>query len=265
MSARHVVSATPSASPKHTRPAYMELAEVLRAQILTGALREGDRLPVEPELSTTYGVSRSTVREALRVLSSQYLVTTTRGVSGGSFVVHPNVSQLSGMLEAGLGLLAMSRGVSAEDLLEARDLVEVPAAGLAAERASEEQLRELEETVLEHESGDMLALQDCNRRFHAQLVAAAGNPMLEMVARPLFGVLGQRFSRGEAPPEFWDDVVHDHREILAAVRARDPEAAKAQARAHLGRLRSMYEAIGAHSTDDDASEADGTRPGPAAG
>ena len=235
---------------RHTVPAYMELAEALRHQILSGELREGDRLPVEPELSTTYGVSRSTVREALRVLSSQYLVTTTRGVSGGSFVVHPNVSQLSGMLEAGLGLLAMSRGVSAADLLEARDLVEVPAAGLAAERADEEQLRELEETLLDPADGDLDAMQDCNRRFHSLLVAAAGNPMLDMVARPLFGVLGKRFARGEAPGQFWDDVVHDHRAILTAVRARDPEAARAQARAHLGRLRSMYDAIGARDDSD---------------
>ena len=81
-------------------PAYQVLADALRAKILAGELEPGRKLPIEPELSAQYGVSRSTVREALRVLASQNLIATTRGVSGGSFVAPPNPEQISGYLEA---------------------------------------------------------------------------------------------------------------------------------------------------------------------
>src|SRR5438876_352461 len=65
---------------------YQALADGLRAQITSGKLRPGDRLPTEPQLCAQSGLSRSTVREALRLLTSQNLIVTTRGVTGGSFV-----------------------------------------------------------------------------------------------------------------------------------------------------------------------------------
>src|SRR5215212_4514192 len=110
------------------------LADALRARILTRELLPGQRLPIEPDLADEYDVSRSTVREALRVLASQGLVITTRGVSGGSFVAYPSPKQMSDYLHASLGLFAESEDLAVDALLEARDLLEVPAAGLAALR-----------------------------------------------------------------------------------------------------------------------------------
>ena len=68
-------------------PAYQVLSDALRARIITGELKPGEKLPIEPDLSTLYGVSRSTVREALRVLASQNLITTTRGPAGWPSIV----------------------------------------------------------------------------------------------------------------------------------------------------------------------------------
>ena len=68
---------------QRVRPAYRQVADELRTQILAGALPAGTRLPNEAELGRAFGVSRSTAREALRVLSSQHLVETHRGVQGG--------------------------------------------------------------------------------------------------------------------------------------------------------------------------------------
>ena len=70
-------------------PAYQLLADSLRTQITSGRLRPGERLPTEPQLCVRSGVSRSTVREALRLLTSQHLIVTTRGVTGGSYVARP--------------------------------------------------------------------------------------------------------------------------------------------------------------------------------
>jgi DNA-binding FadR family transcriptional regulator len=223
-----------------SRPAYEAVAARLREQILGGELAPGDRLPTEPELSVRYGVSRSTVREALRVLSSQNLVETTRGVSGGSFVVHPRAEHVRDYLEVALGLLAVGEQVDVAALLEVRDLLEVPAAGLAAEHATKDQLDALRATLLDPAHTDARELHECNHRFHALLVTAAGNPLLEVVAQPVFRTLVTRFARGEAELPFWEEVVDDHRVILAAVEAGDAERAQELTRAHLARLRASY-------------------------
>ena len=233
-----------------SRPAYEAVAARLREQILGGELAPGDRLPTEPELSTRYGVSRSTVREALRVLSSQNLVETTRGVSGGSFVVHPRAEHVRDYLEVALGLLAVGDEVSVEALLEVRDLLEVPAAGLAAQRATPEQLAELRATLLDPASTESAAMHECNHRFHALLVAAAGNPLLEVVAQPVYRTLVTRFARGEAELPFWEEVVDDHRLILAAVEAGESDRAQELARAHLVRLRASYVAMDQATPDE---------------
>src|SRR5215212_11970491 len=123
------------------------LADALRARILTRELRPGQRLPIEPDLADEYDVSRSTVREALRVLASQGLVSTTRGMQGGSFISCPEPGQISEYLHASLGLLAESRNVGVEAMLEAREFLEVPAAGVAAVRRTEVQLEALRATL----------------------------------------------------------------------------------------------------------------------
>ncbi|MFN8169148.1 MAG: FCD domain-containing protein [Candidatus Nanopelagicales bacterium] len=237
------------------RPAYEELADLLRAQILAGTLQPGDRLPVEPELSARYGVSRSTVREALRVLSSQHLVTTTRGVSGGTFVMHPNLEQIAGHLEVGLGLLSANAELSVEQLLEVRDLVEVPAAGLAAERATPAQLSAVRATLVDPREAEPGQMHACNHRFHMLLIEAAGNPLLAVVARPVFGVLTTRFVRGDAAASFWDTVLEDHRGILRRVEAGDAAGARAAMHEHLVRLRVPYERIDRGATTGAALEA----------
>jgi DNA-binding FadR family transcriptional regulator len=215
----------------------------LRRQILDGQLRAGERLPVEPELSAKYGLSRSTVREALRVLSSEHLIETTRGVAGGSFVVHPNASQIGRSLEMGLGLLAASARFTVEQLIEVRELIEVPAAEFAAARASADQLDELEKTLVDPTDADSTQIASCNQRFHTLLIAAAANPLFDVLAAPLFRVLSTRFARDDASPQFWEEVLGDHREILAALRAKDGELCASLTRAHLGRLRPTYEAL----------------------
>src|ERR671917_1963396 len=101
-------------------PAYQLLADELRNEITSGRLQPGERLPPEPELCVRTGVSRSTVREALRLLASQHLIVTTRGVTGGSFVAHPDAEQLAEALSTGLTMLTNSAEVGLADLLELR-------------------------------------------------------------------------------------------------------------------------------------------------
>ena len=216
-------------------PAYQQVAEELRGLILSGELSPGARLPSEPELCASFGVSRSTVREALRVLSSQHLVTTQRGVTGGSFVATPEPRSVSDYLEASFALMAGADEVDVAQLLEAREILEVPAAGLAARRRSADDLAELRAAVDAGRHGD--------QRFHSLIVSACGNPLLDVVCQPVFAVLRDRFLRDQAPPSFWTRVNRDHIAILRAIEARDAEASSHQMRAHLARLAGTYRRI----------------------
>ena len=213
------------------------LADALRARILTRELRPGQKLPVEPELADEYDVSRSTVREALRVLASQGLITTMRGVAGGSFVAHPTPRQMSDYLQASIGLFAHSEDLAVDSLLEARDMLEVPAAGLAALRRSADQLEDLRATLGEPAGSDPQQIMDFARAFHETLLRAACSPIVEALTRPVFEVLYERMLRLTALEPTWSRVKDDHQLIFDAIAASDAEAARAEMQIHLEKLR----------------------------
>jgi GntR family transcriptional repressor for pyruvate dehydrogenase complex len=218
-------------------PAYQVLADALRAQILTGELKAGRKLPIEPVLSAQYGVSRSTVREALRVLASQNLITTTRGVSGGSFIAYPNPEQISGYLEASLRLLAQADSLTIGQLAEARDMIEVPAAGLAARRRSPKQLQDLKATLFDRGQVSMEQAIETSKTFHTALVRATGSPLVEVLARPVFEVVYDHVQGWDAPEGFWLRIAGDHERIFDAIAAQDPAKAQDAIQDHLRKLR----------------------------
>ena len=218
-------------------PAYQVLSDALRARIITGELKPGEKLPIEPELSTQYGVSRSTVREALRVLASQNLITTTRGVAGGSFVAYPKPEQVAGYLGASLRLLAQANSLTIGQLAEVRDLLEVPAAGLAAQRRSEQQLQDLKATLYDRGQTSLADAIASSKLFHATLARATGSPIVEMLSRPVFEIVFDHVREWEAPAGFWGRIAGDHQAIFDAVEAQDPTLAREAIRDHLRKLR----------------------------
>jgi GntR family transcriptional repressor for pyruvate dehydrogenase complex len=223
------------------RPAYEQVAEQLRQQILEGRLRAGDRLPSETELLTLFGVSRSTLREALRALAARDLVHTVRGVTGGTFVSRVEASKVSSYLETSLGLMSGNDAISVEEILEARETLEVPAARLAAARATPEQVESLRaagnrETVRNFEPHRF----EEHKTFHTLLVEASGNRLLAMMNEPNFRVLATRFRRSDVPEAWWVEVDHDHVEIAEHVAAGRGDAAAEAMRRHLERLRDLY-------------------------
>src|SRR5919106_6507674 len=226
------------------RPGYQQVADQLRELILEGRINAGQQLPTESELTDMFGASRSTVREALRILSSQNLIVTARGAGGGTFVSRPEPRYVSDFLEASFGLLSDSEHLTVDHLLEAREILEVPAAGLAAVRRTEEHLAVLRSCFpVRAEDASRAHLFEGNVRFHITIVEAAGNMVLPVITRPIFSVLRTRFLRDAAPPAFWKRVARDHREILAAIEAESEADARAQMERHLENLRPTYEEI----------------------
>ncbi|GIH12777.1 FadR/GntR family transcriptional regulator [Rugosimonospora africana] len=222
---------------QHTRvPAYQLLADDLRSQITSGVLRPGDRLPTEPELCAHRGVSRSTVREALRLLSSQRLIITTRGVTGGSFVAVPNPSELAESMSAGVRLLLSTSAAGVAELMEVREMLEVPAAGLAARRRTEADLERLRSTMFDPENDELPVRLAAHRAFHVALAAAAGNPLYELVTGPLYAITEEVQQADLAPQNTWLGIDAEHREILRCVAAGDGPAAERAVTWHLARL-----------------------------
>lgn len=214
-------------------PAYQQLADELRDDITSGRLQPGERLPPEPELCVRTGVSRSTVREALRLLTSQHLIVTTRGVTGGSFVAHPDAEQLSDALSTGMTLLTHSPGVGLTDLIELRRALEVPAAGLAAMRRTDAHLAEIRAALFDPALDDFEVMLRAHTAYHSAVAKATGNPLFELVSRPLYHIGYGEDVVDNLPEGYWARIDADHRQLLEAVRLRDAEAATVAARRHL--------------------------------
>lgn len=222
-------------------PAYEQVANQLHELIIKGTLTVGERLPAEGEMATQFGVSRSTIREALRGLSSQRLVHTKRGVSGGTFVAEPSSEHVHTYLETTIGLLSGADVVSVDEILEARELFEEPAARLAAGRRSEDDLNRLRATLGPGDGAVPPHGFVGHREFHFAILKASGNQLLDVIARPVFSVLETRFVRDRTSSGFWAAVEADHQDIFDAIAAGDSEASGRFMHSHLERLRPMYE------------------------
>jgi DNA-binding FadR family transcriptional regulator len=200
------------------------------------------RLPTEAELASEFGVSRPTLREALRLLAAQGLIRTAKGATGGSYITVPTTGHLSDSLRSGIGLLAATRDVSLDELMEARLLLEVQAARLAARRRSDAAVEQLREAI----PGKPLALGTQeqfvhNRDFHAVVFEAAGNALFMIAAGPVFDVLQTRLARSKLGARFHRAINDHHRSIVAAIEARDEDAAAGEMHDHVEYLRPYYE------------------------
>ncbi|MBA3382053.1 MAG: FadR family transcriptional regulator [Actinobacteria bacterium] len=234
-----------SVSP--VKKAYEQVADQLRELIGSGDLAPAARLPKESALAHEFGVSRATIREALRVLSTQNLIRTTKGAGGGSYVTLPTVDHISQFLQANIGLLSQSSDVSLEDFLEARALVEVPAARLAAQRRSEADLRALHDAIPDKPLSLPTPAQfDHNKLFHVAVVQATGNQLLSIASQPLFSVLQTNLQRSTLGRKFQESINEHHRALAAYIASSDAVGAEEQMREHLDYLRPIYERAWKH-------------------
>lgn len=240
-SGRSGKEAAPALPVSRLRPAYQQVADQLRDLILDGSLAPGDRLPPEGEIGGNFGVSRSTVREALRVLASQGLVKTVRGTTGGTFVSRIEPDQISDFLEAGIGLMSGSAALPLSAILEAREMLEVPATAVAAERREQRHLDALRAaTEREKRSRGRSTKFQEHRHFHGIIMEATGNGLLTMMTQPVFHVLRTRFLNTDSPAGFWAQVDDQHEHIIALLEEGDGEAASAAMRDHLRHIRGAY-------------------------
>lgn len=209
----------PSEHPRTGRTSG-RIVDQLRGLIRSGQLPLGERLPPERELCERYGVSRVTVREALRVLEAGGLVDIRLGSHGGAFVTAPAAQRAAGAVDDYFTLTPLPDG----ELAEARRVLELGVVPLACERADTQDLERLSQAcdALERaqEGGD--SAWPAAREFHLNLARAGRNHALEVLIWPLLGA-----SAGEQPSS-------DFRRLLDAVRDRDSHRATEILREQLG-------------------------------
>ncbi len=229
---------------QRVRPAYRQVADDLRGQIMRGAVAAGERLPSESELGIAFGVSRSTVREALRVLASQHLIETRRGVRGGSFVAAPDPARIVEDIGGALGVLVTTPHLRMEDLLEARLLLEPAAARLAAQRADAQTVEAVRAAALAPEDPEDPSGFVPHLDFHTTVLMATGNTMFTMMGQPVHDVLRTRLDRDRVAREEWAAVDDRHREIAEHIAAGADGPAEEAMREHLLDLRELYRRAG---------------------
>ena len=227
---------------KPIRRAFEQAADQLRELIIRGELPPGSRLPNENVLAREFGVSRTTVREALRLVAAQDLIRTAKGAGGGSYVTLPTIDHISDFVSSSIGVLTQASDVSLEELLEVRELLEVPAARLAALRRRDTDVNALRDSIPEQPLRlDTQEQFGFNKQFHTTLLEACGNSLVFVAAQPIFSILQTHLARSTLGRTFHRSINEHHREITAAIEAGDVAAAEESMREHLHFLRPAYE------------------------
>ena len=197
----------------------------IRDAIAAGRYQSGDKLPSENELTGVFKVSRTSVREAMKMLAGQGLVTVRRGL--GAYVEHRNPSYLTNLQN-----ILLREKDNILELFQIRKILETEAAAWAAEKARPEDIEKMEQLLVK---AKMLVrdpkvsrqkLYKINTEFHHTLIKAAGNRTLLKVMSGLMNMLtGGRDIMLQLPGRHVGSVA-GHREILAAIK--DGDSAKAK-------------------------------------
>jgi DNA-binding FadR family transcriptional regulator len=221
-------------APKPVQRPRQQVEDQLRQAILSGALGIGKKLPPEAALAIEFGVSRTTVREALRSLASDGLIEKIPGAGGGSFVRSVDHHSLGSELSEDLENLLRLGSIEFAEVAAVRRMLEVPAAREAAQRRSDAEMAELEDILAE---GKALEVSDprvaeLDARFHATIAHASGNRVLSAFVYALHEVT-EPVHHLDLNPETGKQAFRQHQALVRAIKRQDPAAAESAMVAHL--------------------------------
>lgn len=224
-------------TPVQPVKAYERIVEQIEEAIFSSSLKPGDRLPSERELMVQLSVSRSTVREALRVLESNGLVRSRPGDPNG-----PEVQAFSGAtLGKSMTRLLRTDELSLANVVQYRMLLDGSAAFLAAKLADEDQLAALADihTMLGEAAaaGDYELFSATDVAFHEAIAQASGNPLIavcmQAVRAVVIELIASKIVQSKDRKTLMKRSLAHHGELLEAMRARDGKRAEQMARIHL--------------------------------
>ena len=218
---------------------YQEVANQLRRTISEGKLKPGDKLPPERNLAQMFGVSRNTMREALRALELSGLITLKLGSAGGAFVMPGS----SNAVVNGMRDLYFLGAITPDDLTEARISISAAVLRKACERITDEDLAALEQNVAMaaqmDKAGNFEERTKYHQSFHVLLAKATRNPILIATTEGIMEVTRQ-FVKAIGPTEDQNFTLPSRRRLLTHLRNRDTEKAVKEMTSALAKLHESY-------------------------
>jgi DNA-binding FadR family transcriptional regulator len=248
------MSTNPDWQPVHRVRTHELVMQQIEQALLDGRLRAGDRLPSEREFATALGVSRPSVREALRVLEALGIVEVrTAGPDGGSILVNEPGSGFVNLLKLQLALGQFSQ----RDVLDTRIALETWCVGEAASEAPEMAFAALS-AMLDAMDDPAIETPEFNRldaAFHVAIAESTGNALTAHLMSSMRVVINRQMVEAYAKLPDWHatarTVRHEHRQILDALSARDAARAIKLVRFH---IESFYEMVGGLEQGEDRED-----------
>jgi len=230
--------------PKRRRP--LQVAEAIKSWVVERGLRRGDRLPGEAEMITRFGMSKSTIREAMRILEAQGLVETRTGPGGGSFVGEVTEERARALL----GNYFYFKGLSIDDIYALRELLEPELAASLAGTLTDAQLADLDALVAAYDSPAQSPEEERDQHvaslaFHRKLARYSGNPLLGFFIGFMAQILSDLtvYRRLYEPPNqtLWRKGRAYQLDLMAALRAGDADRARQIMRDHMKTAHAMMQ------------------------
>ncbi|MEO0249148.1 MAG: FadR/GntR family transcriptional regulator [candidate division WOR-3 bacterium] len=226
------------------RPSLInEIVTEIRRRILSGQYAYDDYLPSQDVLAASLGVSRPSLREALNQLSLLGLVEAQHGI--GTIVKRPNPYDFLFNFSS----LVILDSHSADELLQARSIIEPAVVALAAENRTPEELAEIRE-ILEameeehNQTGVILKYKEKDLKFHYSIANASHNQILASICRAIRELLPTSIEKAfAASPELIFNAMKLHRKIFDALERKDPLAASESMRKHLHSVKGLHKKI----------------------
>lgn len=233
-----------AAAPRRPKAAETVAAE-LRRQIVTGRLKPGDKLHPENVLTTEFEISRPTLREALRLLESESLITITRGKHGGARVISADL----GAAARQVGVFLQIKGTTLQDVWLARTIIEPPAAGLLAAQRNPEAFAELEaniEAARDAAQHDLIRYADLSAEFSLLITKHCGSKTIHLFASLIYGIIRrqhehvtERTLSRSSVDKLRQESIASRVKALQLMRKGTPAAAERFWRAHLEHMRDL--------------------------
>lgn len=210
------------------------IVEQIRKKLINGSLQPGEVLPSEENLSKIFGVSRSSIREALQILEIQGIV--DRKKRSGTVIRKLSILEMANIY------LPRSDEESLLDLMETREILEVAIVELVSERASPKDVQELENLLGWMENNPEEAAE-ADVAFHLALARMSRNEVMFNIVKSLKGTMDRLQERTIYLPGRLEHVFVEHRKIIESIKSKDPELAKIYMKRHLRKVKGLLEEL----------------------
>jgi GntR family transcriptional repressor for pyruvate dehydrogenase complex len=233
-----------------------QVAMQIAAMVQSGRWNAGEKLPAEAELCTSLGVGRSTLREALKSLAFIGMVRMRAG--DGTYVAEPPKGVLDRILAK--GLLKSERDLA--DVCETRMVLETEMAGLAAERATAEDIQLMESVIRagsEILAGTRRGYSEIDLKFHLAVAHSCHNKLLERLLADIRGLLVEWIEKSQELPGLLENAHEQHRRIFKAIAEHDPATSRREMRTHLETFQRAYTLLRKITQSEAGAELDGMK------